>query len=484
MSEILTPNRRIIGLSEIEIIQGGMGVGASNWWLASKVAATGEMGVVSSVAIGLILARRLQNGDPGGFMLRALSAFPDQDVAQMIIRKYYLQNGRQPDHPYKGVPMLDARQDTLAVKLNMAGAFAEVWLAKQLALEKNDQPGPIGINLLTKIQASIPSALYGAMLAGVDCVLMGAGLPYDIPKALDDLANNIPSTTQFDVTGSKLDNSIIFDPAEYLSSPNNELEKPIFLAIIAASSLAQRLAKSRDLLLPPDGFIIEGHTAGGHNAPPRDKKTHQYGPKDDVELEKIVELGLPFWLAGGYGTPEGLTKAIEKGANGIQVGSLFALCNESGLDSTLRQQTIDQILKDKLVIYTDMTVSPTGYPFGVALQKEATATIYETGTTCKLGFLREAYVTKKEGEVETIDYRCPAELVNDYIKKGGNTQDTLGKICLCSALCATIGLSDNPEHIITLGKRTPETVRCLIGKYGLKNYSAVNVIDFLRGGNR
>jgi hypothetical protein len=38
------------------------------------------------------------------------------------------------------------------------------------------------------------------------------------------------------------------------------------------------------------GFSIEAPTAGGHNAPPRDKTTREYGPKDLVNFEKMRDL--------------------------------------------------------------------------------------------------------------------------------------------------------------------------------------------------
>ena len=47
------------------IIQGGMGAGVSSWRLARAVSSTGQLGVVSGTALDVILARRLQEGDPG-----------------------------------------------------------------------------------------------------------------------------------------------------------------------------------------------------------------------------------------------------------------------------------------------------------------------------------------------------------------------------------------------------------------------------------
>ena len=67
------------------IIQGGMGVGVSNWHLARTVSKQGQMGVVSGTALGVIIARRLQLGDSDGSIRRALSYFPWPDMSQRVL---------------------------------------------------------------------------------------------------------------------------------------------------------------------------------------------------------------------------------------------------------------------------------------------------------------------------------------------------------------------------------------------------------------
>ncbi|MCJ7755904.1 MAG: hypothetical protein MUP13_15190, partial [Thermoanaerobaculales bacterium] len=59
-----------------KIIQGGMGVAISNWNLARTVSKLGQLGVVSGVALEVLLVRRLQDGDVGGHIRRALESFP------------------------------------------------------------------------------------------------------------------------------------------------------------------------------------------------------------------------------------------------------------------------------------------------------------------------------------------------------------------------------------------------------------------------
>src|SRR5579872_6661213 len=85
------------------IIQGGMGAAVSNWRLARAVSELGELGVVSGTALDMILARRLQDGDPGGHMRRGLDAFPISDIAERIWQTYYIPGGKPERAPYKAV---------------------------------------------------------------------------------------------------------------------------------------------------------------------------------------------------------------------------------------------------------------------------------------------------------------------------------------------------------------------------------------------
>src|SRR3989338_7749828 len=75
------------------IIQGGMGVGISDWRLAQAVCRCGQLGVVSGTAIDAILVRRLQAGDPGDHMRRGLAQFPFQRMAARILERYYIPGG-------------------------------------------------------------------------------------------------------------------------------------------------------------------------------------------------------------------------------------------------------------------------------------------------------------------------------------------------------------------------------------------------------
>ena len=162
-----------------KIIQGGMGVAISAWQLAQAVSKTGQLGVVSGTGIGIILIARLMDGDTDGKMREALAHFPDQVIAQGIIDKYYIEGGKDPELSYKRPPMWTANPPESLEIITVVANFVEVWLAKQ------GHDNPVGLNLLEKVQMPTMSSLYGAMLAGVDYVIMGAGIPIQIPGILD-----------------------------------------------------------------------------------------------------------------------------------------------------------------------------------------------------------------------------------------------------------------------------------------------------------
>jgi nitronate monooxygenase len=91
-----------------------------------------------------------------------------------------------------------------------------------------------------------------------------------------------------------------------------------------------------------------------------------YGVRDDADLGQMADMGVPFWLAGGYASREKFRAALAAGAHGVQVGTAFAFCEESGLDPTLRRQFLAGVLQGERSVFTDPAASPTSFPFKVA----------------------------------------------------------------------------------------------------------------------
>ena len=467
------------GYPNPELIQGGMGVGISNWELAHAVAVAGEkldkrvLGVVSGIGLALTMVNRLRRGDLD--TRAALEAFPVPRMAQEIIEEHWLNpDSKLPSKPEILVTGTEKKKAAL-IRMIVVANFMEVWLAKQ------GHSRPIGINWLEKIQLTHLPEFFGAMLAGVDYVLMGAGIPNQVPGVLDSLAEWKETSYRLDVAGG--DNYVLpFDPKTFVPEAYRKpLTRPRFLAVVSHDALAKALATRASGEI--DGFVVEGPMAGGHNAPARGKEIDAngepvYGNRDEPDLDKIRALGKPFWLAGGYGTPEKYAEALRLGATGVQVGSAFALCNESGMLPDIKTEIRKQIISGTILVMANPTVSPSGFPFQVV---QLPGTLYDRKVldnmerTCDHGYMVEAHEMKGGGKL----FRCPAEPIKVFVKKGGKVEDTEGRVCICKALSATAKDGISPElpyvgKIVTLGKDQSFRDLPLINPDG--SYSAEDVI--------
>jgi NAD(P)H-dependent flavin oxidoreductase YrpB (nitropropane dioxygenase family) len=490
------------------LITGGMGVYISWWRLSRIVSMMGGLGVVSGTGLEFVHPRILQQGDPDGNIRRALAELARRQPAlaphvQKLIDTYYIEGGKASRAPYRTVPILSLRQipdldsgkdtfwepDIDHQVLLIASSFAEVWLAKE------GHSGKIGINFLRKVEKQLPWSLYGAILAGVDYVVVGAGNPGELPGMIRSLSRHEHTSLGLKVFGadSKTGSySVRVRPELLVGTGRTELSQPKFLAIVSSFSLAKSLAANTETR--PYGFVVEGHEAGGHSAPPSkmqfDAQGNQllvYTGQDNADIPSIAGLGLPFWLAGSYAKPEFLKQAITHGASGVQFGTLAACSGQSGLVPELRSRVIKKISSGMLAVKNSL-VSPTGFPFKVA-QIEGTlseSSVYESRKRrCDLALLQVSYITP-EGKLGS---RCPAEPVDMFVAKGGREKNTEGRVCLCNALLAAAGYAqirpDGYEEpsVVTLGEDlsavkdllSPGTDSFTIGKalqYIKKGYSA------------
>jgi nitronate monooxygenase len=458
------------------VIQGGMGVAVSSWRLARAVSVLGQLGVVSGTALDAVLIRRLQLGDPTGDLRRAMDRFPVPAIAAQVRDTYLVPGGKAPEAGFRLAPMYAAAVPPARHALAVLAGFVEVFLAKE------GHAGRVGINFLEKIQLPTAATLYGALLAGVDYVLVGAGIPRDIPDLIDRLVRHEPVSLPLHVKDAgEQPFEQHFDPRQVVPIDLPVIARPQFLAIVSSATLA--LSLTRRGATGVDGFVVEGSTAGGHNAPPRGTQALNergepiYGPRDAADLAKIRAIGLPFWLAGSFASAERLKEARQAGAAGVQIGSAFAFCEESGLASAVRDPVTAAVRDGSLRVFTDPRASPTGFPFKVVLLPGTLSdgAVYAARERrCDLGYLRELY-RREDG---TIGYRCPAEPVDDYVRKGGDPADTVERRCICNGLIATVGLGQTREGepeaaIVTAGDSVPEIASLLQGR---SSYTAADVI--------
>ncbi len=461
------------------LIQGGMGIAISGWPLARAVSRAGQLGVVSGTAIDNVFVRRLQDNGIDPLLQSALDRFPLQRVVEEVTEKFGRAR-RKSSTRYLTLPALTQRSAGLSIDAIVLASFIEVTLAKM------GHRGVVGINLLTKVQLPTAAALCGAILADVDYVLMGAGVPTNIPGVLEQLSRGEPVVIPLDVTGASSDDpatSLPFDPSPYL--PTHRLRRPKFVGIVSSHVLATALAKRSNG--PVDGFVVERPTAGGHNAPPRgnfgvdERGNPQYGERDVVDFDVLAKLDVPFWIGGGITSAQHVRDAFAVGASGVQVGTLFAYCNESGMDPELRRRVLQDVKSGTVDVATSLRASSTGYPFKVVSLKGTIADpdVYEQrDRRCDLGYLREAF-RKPDG---STGYRCAAEPVGAYLRKGGSPEATEGSTCLCNGLMSTCGLGQiragttKEPAIVTSGDCVNEIRQLLVDR---DSYGALDVLAHL-----
>ena len=99
-----------------------------------------------------------------------------------------------------------------------------------------------------------------------------------------------------------------------------------------------------------DAIVAEGFEAGGHN-----------GREETTTLALIPQVrkvtGLPLIAAGGIATGEGMAAVFALGAEGVQVGTRFALTEESSASDAFKQKCIS--LKEGDTILSLKKISPT-----------------------------------------------------------------------------------------------------------------------------
>ena len=100
-----------------------------------------------------------------------------------VLEEYFIEGGKPEASPFKKVRSFTIQPSQELQELTVAANFVEVFLAKE------GHDGPVGINFMRKIELPLIFGLYGALLAGVDYVIVGAGNPKDLPELVTRLAN-------------------------------------------------------------------------------------------------------------------------------------------------------------------------------------------------------------------------------------------------------------------------------------------------------
>ncbi|MGD9946470.1 MAG: NAD(P)H-dependent flavin oxidoreductase [Burkholderiaceae bacterium] len=248
----------------LPIVQGGMGVGVSAHRLASAVARTGALGTVASVD--------LRHHHP--------------DLLEQA----------------KGVRDREALD-----RLNLIALDREVRMAKR----DSQGAGAIAVNVMKAVDEH-PALVRQACESGADAIVMGAGLPLDLPEMTADFPGVALIPILSDARG---------------------------VAVV----LRKWLRKKR----LPDAIVIEHpRYAGGHLGATRidelSDARFDFEPVAEGVAAQMRELGLesqqiPLVAAGGVNSHERVRHLLRNGYAGVQLGTAFAVTEEGDAHPTFKK---------------------------------------------------------------------------------------------------------------------------------------------------
>lgn len=216
--------------------------------------------------------------------------------------------------------------DTDPLKANLRAIKKELRLARKIAPD-----GIIGFNIMTAMRY-YKEYVKEAVGAGADLIVSGAGLPIDLPQ--------------------------------YVKGTNTKIA-PIVSTEKSAKVILKYWDKKYDCTA--DLVVIEGPMAGGHLGFHKEELCDIHEESYQTEVKKIIDeirkyekkyaRKIPVFLAGGMFTSADYKKAVELGADGIQVGSRFVATKECDASQAYKNAYID-VTKDEIGIIK----SPVGMP--------------------------------------------------------------------------------------------------------------------------
>lgn len=259
-------------IAQIPIIQGGMGVGVSRGRLAGAVAREGGIGVISTAQIGY-------------------------------------------DKPeFENNPE----------KCNEEALREQIQIAK-----KEASKGLVGVNVMTALK-HYREHVKIAVEEGIDVVICGAGIPFDLPELVEGSDTKIA---------------------------------PI---VSSARCMELILRKwDRKYKRTTDFIVVEGPKAGGHLGFTKEEAENLTNIDEEVQAilagvkkyEEKYEVKIPVIVAGGVFDQEDIRHVLSLGADGVQIASRFVATTECDASDAYKQAYLDAREEDICVIK-----SPVGMP--------------------------------------------------------------------------------------------------------------------------
>ena len=318
-----------------------MGVGVSLHPLASAVAQAGGLGIISSACLDKLVARRT------GKTINSYEA-----------------------------------------------AYDEISLAKASG-------GFAGINIMCALARDYEASVRGALDAGADAIISGAGLPMSLPS----------------IQPAK-DTALI----------------PIVSSARALDLICKKWEKQG---CRPDAVVLEGPLAGGHLGFKMDQIELESNKLENL-LPPVKDMAIkygnfPVIVAGGIYTHEDIVRFLRMGADGVQMGTRFLATEESSASAAYKKAVVDSTEEDILVAHDPG--SPCGLPFRVIKQSPMYVSALKKLRKPKCD---KGYVLLKDAEGKFT--KCPAKQSNEHW------------FCICNGLLSSAGYNtDKEEALYTVG---------------------------------
>lgn len=277
----------LAGRSLLPIVQGGMGIGVSAHRLAGSVAALGGMGTLSSVDL------RRHHPD----LMAATGHLAAGDAAKTAINA-----------------------------ANLEALRREIRAARELA----QGFGLLAVNVMRAV-GEYAASVSTALQEGIDAVVVGAGLPLDLP----DLAQDHPKTALI----------------------------PILSDARGVQLIVKKWERKKRL---PDAIVIEHpRLAGGHLGAAKIADLND--PRFDFEnvipqsreflRSAGIEQEIPLIAAGGIRTHADIARLQALGAAGVQLGTPFAVTTESDAHPEFKR-VLAEAKPEDLVEFTSVAGLP------------------------------------------------------------------------------------------------------------------------------
>jgi nitronate monooxygenase len=349
----------------VPIIQGGMGVGVSLYPLAKAVAQEGGLGIVSSACLDRLVSKR---------------------------------TGKKFD--------------------SYEAAYEEVSLSKVAG-------GFVGINIMAALGRDYNKSVTGALDAGADAIISGAGLPLNLPA---------------------------------IQPPKDTALIPIVSSARALDIICKKWEK---LGYRPDAVVLEGPLAGGHLGFRMDQVDLESNLLETLlpqVKDRAVKCGdFPVIVAGGIYSHEDIVKFMSLGADGVQMGTRFLATEESSATDAYKQAVVSAKQED--IVVAHRPGSPCGLPFRVIKQSPMYQSSLKRLRTPKCD---KGYVLLKDSEgAFTI---CPAK------------DDNENYFCICNGLLSSSGYnSDKEEGLYTVGTNAARVDRIVSVKTLMKELTGSGI---------